>query len=158
MKKISISYGVAILICLLLLIACDKQLIFQDSEAIPSSGWYTDDIVDFSVSINDTTQIHEMYLMVRNTTDYPYRNLFIFLDIEFPDNKTLIRDTIECVLASSDGKWTGKGFGKIRSNEFLFRDDVWFPYQGTYTFRMQHGMREEPLKGMSDIGIRILRK
>jgi gliding motility-associated lipoprotein GldH len=157
MKKNCISYGMAILITLILTGGCNRQTVFQDNNIISSAGWYIDDTINFSVAINDTTQIHELYLMVRNTTDYPYRNLFIFLDIEFPDKRTL-RDTIECILAKTDGQWRGKGFGKIRSNEFLFRDDVWFPSQGTYTFRMQHGMREEPLKGISDVGIRIQRK
>lgn len=157
MKNNCNSRGLAIIIILFLSGACNRQTVFQDNIAIPSSDWYIDDAFNFSVDINDTTQFHELYLMVRNTTDYPYRNLYIFLDIEFPDERTL-RDTIECMLANTDGQWTGKGFGKIRSNEFLFRDDVWFPKQGTYTFRMQHGMREEPLKGISDVGIHIQRK
>ncbi len=157
MKKNCNSCGLAIIIIMLLSVSCSRQTVFQDHEAIPSSDWFIDNKINFSVEINDTAQIHELYLMVRNTTDYPYRNLFIFLDIEFPDQRTL-RDTIECMLAKTDGQWTGKGFGKIRSNEFLFRDDVWFPMQGLYTFRMQHGMREEPLRGISDVGIRIQRK
>lgn len=143
--------------CMLLFGACNSQTVYQDNEAIPASGWDINNRIDFGVTMDDTTQLHELYLLVRNTTDYPYRNLYLFLDIEFPNQQTL-RDTIECILAHKDGQWTGKGFGKIRANEFLFRDDVWFPVSGNYTFRLQQGMREESLKGISDIGIRIDRK
>lgn len=150
-------FGMAFIICVLLFSGCNNKTVFQDSEAIPSSAWNIDNIIDFGVAIEDTVHLHELYLLVRNTTDYPYRNLYLFLDIEFPD-KRILRDTIECILANRDGQWTGKGFGSILSNSLLFRDDVWFPVAGTYTFRLQQGMREEALKGLSDIGIRIERK
>jgi gliding motility-associated lipoprotein GldH len=81
----------------------------------------------------------------------------LFLNIEFPDGTTL-RDTIECILAQRNGQWSGKGFGKIRSNSFLFRTNVWFPQPGNYVFRMEQAMRTELLEGIADIGLRIERK
>lgn len=120
-------------------------------------GWHQDDLIHFEVELADSVSLHELYLLVRNSTDYPYSNLYLFLDIEFPD-KRLLRDTLECILVQRDGQWTGKGFGKIRSNQFLFRDNVWFPNDGTYHFRIQHGMREDTLIGITDIGIRLDKK
>lgn len=137
--------------------ACARQTIYQDVQPIPAAGWQVDQLVAFEVEISDTIPLHELYMLVRNTTDYPYSNLYLFLDIVFPDNRVL-RDTLECMLAARDGSWTGKGFGKIRSNQFLFRDNVWFPQTGTYQFLVQHGMREDVLKGVSDIGIRLDKK
>lgn len=142
---------------LLMLSACGNQTVFQDTEAIPAAAWQADHVVHFEAEINDTVPLYELYLLLRNTTDYPYSNLFLFVDIEFPDRRTL-RDTLECILAERDGQWTGKGFGKIRSNRFLFRDNVWFPQAGTYHFRVQHGMREDVLHGITDVGLQIDRK
>ncbi len=142
---------------LLMLSACGNQTVFQTSEAIPEAAWKANHLIRFEVEINDTVPLHELYLLLRNTTDYPYNNLFLFVDIEFPD-KRMLRDTLECILADRGGEWTGKGFGKIRSNRFLFRDDVWFPQKGTYHFRIQHGMREEVLHGIADVGLQIDRK
>lgn len=136
---------------------CGRQTVFQDSSAIPTEGWNANHLLHFEMSLSDTVPLHELYLLVRNTTDYPYSNLYLFLDIEFPD-KHWIRDTLECMLVQRDGQWTGKGFGKIRSNQFLFRDDVWFPTPGSYRFRIQHGMRDDVLLGISDIGIRLDKK
>lgn len=137
--------------------ACSGKTAFQESKPVPASGWQAENPVEFSFTTADTTRLHQMYLTIRNTTDYPYSNLYLFLDIEFPDDRAF-RDTLECILAGKDGKWTGKGFGKMRSQAFLFRDEVWFPVAGTYTFRLQHGMREESLRGIADTGIRIDRK
>ncbi len=141
----------------LMLSACGNQTVFQTTEAIPEAAWQADHLIHFEAEINDTVPLHELYLLLRNTTDYPYSNLFLFVDILFPD-KRMLRDTLECILVDRHGEWTGKGFGKIRSNRFLFRDDVWFPQQGTYHFRIQHGMREEVLQGIADVGLQIDRK
>ncbi len=146
-----------ILMCLLLLFSCQTSVVFQQQKSIPSEGWHYLDSIIFEASIDDTVSLHAMRLDIRNTVDYRYSNLFIFLDIEFPDGK-LLRDTIECILADRQGNWTGKGFGKMRTNRFLFRDDVWFPQQGIYTIRVFQGMREDRLKGISDVGIRIEKK
>ncbi len=146
------------LVCLVVIFqACQRGVIYQDQRNLPSEGWDYQDGILFEVNIDDTLSLHELYLDVRNTTDYAYSNLFLFLEIEFPDSRTL-RDTIECVLADKRGQWTGKGLGHVRANRFLFRDDVWFPKKGVYRFRLYHGMRHELLDGLSDIGVRIEKK
>jgi len=151
-------YFILTLVALLLLAsACDTAVVFEEHQPIPSEGWHYKNLVVFEALVNDTTNLHNLYIDVRNTTDYGFSNFFVFLDIEFPDGN-LLRDTIECALADRTGKWTGKGFGKIRSNRFLFRTDVWFPIEGTYVFTIEQAMRREVLEGISDIGLRIEKK
>lgn len=147
----------SVVIALLFFASCDYGVAFEEYQSLPANGWPQEKALSFQTEMTDTLALHEMYLNVRNTTDYGYRNLYIFLDIEFPGG-TILRDTIECILADREGKWTGSGFGAIKSNRFLFRNEVWFPEQGTYTFTMHQAMREESLQGISDIGIRIERK
>ncbi len=154
--KRSVKQG-SIIFLWLIMAACQPNVTYHETRSLSSDGWDYRDGILFEAEISDTLALHELYLDVRNTIDYPYSNLFLFMEIEFPDNRTL-HDTIECVLADRRGEWTGKGIGQIRSNRFLFRDEVWFPVDGTYTFRIQHGMREEELEGLSDIGIRIEKK
>jgi gliding motility-associated lipoprotein GldH len=139
------------------LTGCRPSTVFDQSSPLPEQGWAAGDTIHFQAAMQDTLNLHEMYLTVRHTTGYPYRNLFLFLDIAFPDGR-ILRDTLECMLAEPSGRWTGKGFGHIKSHAFLFRDDVWFPAEGPYGFSLVHGMREDTLEGMADIGIRIERK
>ncbi|MBW6498160.1 MAG: gliding motility lipoprotein GldH [Bacteroidales bacterium] len=145
------------MMAMLLLSACDRQVVFEKNQAIPSEGWNYQDKIKFEAEVNDTASLHNLYINIRNTTDYGFSNLYLFLDIEFPDG-TALRDTIECLLADRTGQWTGKGFGKIRSNSFLFRTDVWFPEQGNYVFTMEQAMRTQLLEGIADVGLRIERK
>lgn len=145
------------LILAAMIMACQNAVLYQNQKPVPSDGWLYTDSVRFDVSIRDTVSLHKIYLDVRNTTDYKYSNLFLFLDIELPDGR-IFRDTLECKLADRRGQWTGRGFGAMRFNRFIFRDDVWFPVAGNYSFRVTHGMRDESLPGLADVGIRIEKK
>ncbi len=145
------------LVLLSVFVGCQQTVVYHEILNIPSGEWHYKDGLGFDVHIEDTLSLHELYLDIRNQTNYPYSNIFLFLEIQFPDGRSL-RDTIECILADQRGDWTGKGVGKLRSNRFLFRDDVWFPVPGTYSFQLYHGMRDEQLHGISDAGIRIRKK
>lgn len=146
-----------VLLWLPLLFSCDTSVVFQQQKAIPAEGWHYQDSVVLRAMVDDTLSLHTLHLDIRNSVDYRYSNLFVFLDIEFPRGR-ILRDTIECILADRQGNWKGSGFGRMRTNRFLFRDDVWFPEKGTYTFRIYQGMREDQLTGITDVGIRIEKK
>jgi len=141
----------------LFLVSCDRDVMFEQNIRIPESVWNLQDSLSFSVEISDTVSLHNMYVNIRNTTDYPFSNFFMFLDIRFPDGQ-LIRDTLEMELADRTGNWTGRGMGHIKANRFLFRTGVWFPQIGTYTLTMQQAMRIDALPGVSDIGLRITKE
>ncbi len=157
MKKTGLFKLLSLFAFALLLQACDQDVVFQQQQRLPAEGWHFEDCAQFEAEIRDSLSLHTMYLDVRNTTDYAYSNLYIFLDIEFPDQR-VFRDTIAAILADRRGQWTGSGFGHLRAQRFLFRDDVWFPSAGTYRFKICHGMRYDTLNGISDVGIRIERK
>ena len=139
------------------LLACNTQVVFEKNLPIDSKGWHFSEQMVFEHSFQDTTLLYNMFLNVRNNRSYPYSNFIVFFETEFPDGR-IYRDTIETVLADRTGKWTGSGFGNIKTNSFHFRRDVWFPLEGTYIFRIEQAMREEYLQGITDIGIRIERK
>ncbi len=137
--------------------ACKQGIVFEKSQSVNKDGWHYQDTVFFEHEFTDTLALYDIYLNVRNTDDYPYRNFYVFFETTFPDGR-VFRDTIETFLADRTGQWTGSGLGRTKSNSFHFRKDVWFPVEGEFTFSIQHAMREEYLEGISDIGIRIERK
>lgn len=136
---------------------CNEKIAFEDNFKTNEKGWSVDEKLIFEFEVKDTTQLYDIFLNARNTTDYGYSNLFIFFQTDFPDGR-VFRDTVEMIIADRQGKWTGKGFGKLKANSFLFRKDVWFPEKGIYEFTIQHAMREETLVGISDMGVRIEKK
>jgi gliding motility-associated lipoprotein GldH len=58
-------------------------------------------------------------------------------------------------LAEADGKWWGSGLGDIFSNQIKVMENVKFPRKGVYSFSVEQNMRDNPLLGIEDIGVRV---
>lgn len=135
-------------------ISCDKTLVYEKYKTIPEAGWHKDSLVVFNIPIEDTLQNHNLLINIRNETTYNYSNLWLFIEIEQPDGK-MLKDTFEIALADPSGKWFGKGTTGLKTRETIFRRNVTLPASGEYTVKIQHGMRQEMLKGIHDVGFRI---
>ena len=107
-------------------------------------------------SITDTVNSNNIYFTIRTGTSYPFQNIWLFVTTTSPAGKS-ITDTLQYILADEKGKWYGKGFGNIHELNLPFRTSVYFPKEGTFSFKIRHGMRTENLKGVYDIGLRIER-
>jgi gliding motility-associated lipoprotein GldH len=109
----------------------------------------------YQFTITDSFQYYKFYINVRNSTAYPYQNLYLFFSTQFPDSTVSI-DTLNCLLSDAYGRWTGKGSGRIKDNRFLLKPKVRFQQKGNYVFTVQQAMRDNNLKGITDFGITLL--
>jgi gliding motility-associated lipoprotein GldH len=137
-----------------ILISCDSNRVFDENIIVENNHWNVNNKLKFSVTIKDTVQRYNVYLKVRNAGEYPYSNLFLFLNTIFPDGR-ISRDTLELTLADYDGRWLGSGMGSVKFSKFLFRQGVTFRQQGRYIFELEQAMRVTELQGIRDIGLRI---
>lgn len=137
--------------------SCDKKRFFDESTKIPVNGWHKDSAAAFDLEISDTLQFYKFFINLRHNDNYRYSNFYLFLNTRLP-NGTYTRDTIEMTLADFTGKWVGKGFGTLRDNQILIRENLRFPRKGTYHFTIEQAMREEVLKGVENVGIRVERQ
>lgn len=135
-------------------VSCDRAAVYDQSVIIPNETWSSDSIATFSLPVADTVAAYDLYINLRNTTDYQFQNLYLFVDIHAPNGATL-RDTFECYLADDHGKWLGKGKGRIYDNRFLYRQSVKFSTKGDYRIQFQQAMRAENLKGLANVGVRM---
>jgi gliding motility-associated lipoprotein GldH len=134
--------------------SCDNSIMYEDIKHIEKAQWKASDTLYFHFTVTDTSQPYDFGFNVRNTTSYDYQNLYLFITAWYPGG-TWSRDTAECILAASDGRWFGKGMGKLKDSRFVFRKGVRFRRSGTYTISVNQAMRKDLLLGISDIGIRI---
>lgn len=144
------------LVFLTLFTSCDRSVFYEELKHVEKTEWKAADTLLFKFSITDTLQPYDLSFSVRNTTSYQFQNLYLFITAWYPD-RTWSRDTAECILAAPDGKWYGKGNGKIRDAHFLFRKEVKFRRAGEYTIGVNQAMRTDNLPGISDIGIRLVK-
>ena len=82
-------------ITLFLFISCDEKRVYEKNNEISDGIWNIDEKISFDVDIKDTVSLHNFYINIRNTGAYPYSNIFLFVNTEFPDGGKS-RDTVEC--------------------------------------------------------------
>jgi len=140
----------------LLLTSCGKKYLYDDVHTLPADGWNKNQKERFIFNVPDTTCTFLFYLDLRNEIDYRYSNLYVFMETQFP-NGNITRDTLECILAEPSGKWTGRGYGRLKENMILLNPTIKFPLKGSYTIDIEQAMRDEILEGITDVGIRIER-
>ncbi len=145
-------------ICIILFISsflfsCKQEAIYDQYQAIDNIAWEKDKEYYFTFHIEDNTTPYNVSFQLRNNNLYPYQNLWLFYSEEQPIGP-LVRDTIECVLADEYGKWYGSGISLYQSS-FPLRTNYTFPHKGQYTFSFRQGMRNDTLRGIQEIGLRI---
>ena len=151
----SILFQIFTIISIFVLItSCDNNALFDKFEPIPDSKWHKDSAVVFTIPVNDTLPAHNLLFNVRNEMDYNYSNLWLFIEIAGPGGVTE-KDTFEITLAGPSGKWLGEGFGSLKTRQTMYRRGYHFPEPGEYRIKIRHGMRQDVLTGISDVGFRV---
>ncbi len=144
-----------ILMSLVGLTSCSDNYFYQDVRNFDESKWAFDDPAVFEFSSQDTSSYLDFYLDLRNNNNYPYQNIYAFIEMKFPNDRTL-RDTLHYpYLASDEGKWLGKGIGGSHDNSIKYKHKKKLPLPGEYIIKVKHAMRDESLVGVERVGIHI---
>ena len=149
-----------ILVLILLVMSCDSNRVYDAYSSLPDQ-WHRDSIVQFEFNPPDTLNSYNLIVNLRNTDDYRYSNLFLILELNYPNGKT-IRDTLEYQMTAPDGTFLGKGFTDIKENKLWYKEDFVFEEDGTYRVNIAQAMRENGriqgltlLSGITEVGFRI---
>ncbi|MDR2914753.1 MAG: gliding motility lipoprotein GldH [Tannerella sp.] len=133
--------------------SCSKDTVYNEFQPVQQNVWDKHSEYFFNFEINDNSLPYNISLQLRNSDIYPYQNLWILFN-ELQPSEVFIKDTIEFMLADDFGKWTGNGI-TLFQNQIPIRKNYHFPDTGKYTISIQHGMRDDKLKGIEDIGLLI---
>ena len=157
------SYLLLGLVCLVLLTGCDSKAVYDVYKSVPSK-WNKDSIASFNFKAPDTTENYNLYVNLRNTNDYKFSNLFLIVELNYPNGKA-IKDTLEYKMAAPNGELLGSGFSDVKENKLWYRgydNSFKFSEQGDYNVSIQHAMRNNgeingvtDLEGITDIGFRV---
>lgn len=149
-------YILGLLSTIAMVSSCKFNSIYERSESIPKEEWNKNQAVKFEVPVTDTINGYKIMVNVRNSNEYRYSNLFLFITTSSPKGNS-VKDTLEITLANDKGKWLGTGFGGIWSVDAALRNDmiVRFPESGVYKIEIAQAMRDDVLRGIKDIGIKV---
>lgn len=146
---------------LFVLVSCDKNRVVDRYESIPDQKWHKDSIVSFTFNAPDTLQPYNLFINLRNNSEYRYSNLFLIANMNFPNGR-VISDTLEYRMAEPSGEWLGTGFGELKENKLWYKENIRFTEDGEYRIDLQQAMRKsgdpqgiEDLEGITEVGFRI---
>jgi gliding motility-associated lipoprotein GldH len=153
----AVRWYLPVFLMLLLFAGCtDRDKIHEQLHRVEETGWHSNDFLSFRFDVSDTTIPYNFYLDIRNSVDYPYANIFLFIRTILPDRR-IANDTLDIWLADPEGKWLGGGIGRYRDRRVLIMPSFMFPAAGEYVFELEHAMREPDLIGIAGAGIRVER-
>ncbi|EDP70926.1 putative gliding motility protein [Flavobacteriales bacterium ALC-1] len=146
-----------------LITSCDSKAVYDEYKSLPSQ-WHKDSVASFNFKSPDTTNNYNLYVNLRNTNDYKFSNLYLIVELDYPNGK-VVKDTLEYKMAAPDGELLGTGFSDVKENKLWYRgfdDSFKFNEDGDYTVKIQHAMRNngdvngvDNLEGITDVGFRV---
>lgn len=141
-------------------ISCDETRVFDAYKTLPGK-WHKDSVVSFKFTPPDTINDYNLFINLRNNSDYRYSNLFLITKMHFPNGK-VISDTLEYEMTKPNGEWLGTGFGEVKENKLWYKENIRFTETGTYKIDISQAMRKsgnieaiEKLEGVTEVGFRI---
>ena len=151
MRKTVVLSLLLALVCLLG--SCSDGVVYEKIHTIKGEKWQKDQPVVCEFEVEDSTVFYTIYMDIRNSVDYPYQNLFVFMDSQSPSGQ-VSRDTLEFILADVYGNWKGKG-SRLKDKQYFFYPKVRFPNCGKYKFTFYQAMREDELLGIANFGMTV---
>jgi len=135
--------------------ACDNPNAVVDVQfPIPEGNWTYTKKISVPVKVEDIRSNYHVYINLRHTADYNYSNIFIRVKQLNPTKKSKVFRK-EFTLAKPDGEWLGTGSGNLYVYHLPIYQNYRFPQKGTYVFELEQNMRDNPLREISDVGLRV---
>ncbi len=141
----------------LLLAACGRgERDYSRWTELPADGWaYGDTLLllpaDTTLADNVSLVERRLTLGLVHSSAYPYSNLW--LEVTYPGDGRIYRDTVNIPLADIYGRWLGAGFGSSYQTEVTLspRTDI----DVTRPVAVRHIMRLDTLRHIERLGVAL---
>lgn len=134
---------------------CGPINLYEKQAVIPAQEWFYDYNPQFKFTISDTVSPYQVYLVLRHTDQYQYKNIWLQLGTQAPGD-TMSFQKINLVLGNDKTGWEGTGMDdifEVRKN--ISPGPLSFKKAGEYTFSVAQIMRQNPLHHVMNVGLRI---
>lgn len=125
---------------------------------LKKNEWFINKSLNYTFEINDEATLYNISLLVRNTSAYPYYNLYTKYELRDEKGNVLKSKLEEVILFDpKSGKPFGDGLGDIYDHKYKFAtlSNLKFPAKGKYKLKLIQYMRQDPLKGLVSVGINV---
>ena len=145
------------------LVSCNDNSVFDRYKTVGKT-WHKDSIVQFDLPQLELSKQYNLFITLRDNSDYKYNNIFLIVSLQQPNKQTKV-DTLEFEMANPDGSLMGDGFSDIKENKLVYKLNESFKLKGKYKLKIQQAVRETGkinpdinLQGITEVGLRIENK
>ena len=143
-----------VLITSLLLCSCKQVELYERLVNIPEAKWQRSFVPTYKFDITDTSRYYRVYVVLRHSNSYLYRNIWLNVGIRNPQD-SMRTQSFDLPLATGE-KWLGTGMDDIFERRVLLLPrPVKFNKTGSIEFTLQQQMRIDPLPHILQAGIRV---
>ncbi|MDE6801012.1 MAG: gliding motility lipoprotein GldH [Phocaeicola sp.] len=141
---------------IIILAACQSDIVYHSYKPVPLDGWNQSDTIVYTLPNYIPTGNYEVKIGIRYQESYPYRDLWLGISHNTEDTLTYITDTLQLFLVDEVGNKTGNGPCGLYQCDLPYKASLHFCMEGnTRTFRIVHIMTDNPLIGITDVGIQL---
>ena len=147
---------IALVAALLTLGSCNRdQVLYEQFYDIADGRWSYGQTYDFEFPVDDTTGVFRLLVFFDFDTEYNWENFYANLRTQFPGD-SVRSDIISFEFANSAGEWYGDCSSESCRLTIPLQEKVRFPNIGTYRISFEQYMRQETVRGINSIGLKLV--
>lgn len=140
----------------IILFSCNLSSgVFEKNFAIPDQAWQSSVKPDIGFTIKDTASLYNIFFVIRHSDAYNYNNIWIRASLDRQEESDMKSQQYDLSLATNDRGWLGSAMDDIYEARLLIQPRIRFKRPGDYHIILEQIMREDPLKHVLDVGIRL---
>ena len=143
-----------IIILPVLFISCGPNKL-AEAKINVEDGWHDGEQLSINFNSTDSSQVYDLVLDVKHSTEYAFQNLYIKVTNDLPDGSGNER-IVSLELADKKGKWEGKCSGKKCTAEIPLQERFYFPQVGDYTITVEPYMRTEVVEQLISVQLSVV--
>ncbi|MBL7728948.1 MAG: gliding motility lipoprotein GldH [Dinghuibacter sp.] len=156
MKKLFPFFLPVYLLATASLFSCGKINVYEKHASVPGFAWERTFKPEFRFENTSADSRYRIYLVVRHANAYRYSNLWVKLGIT-PKGDSTQTEEFNIPLTNDNQAWAGTGMDDIFTlrRELRFQKIRLDKNISNCTFTLEQVMRDNPLKHIMNIGLRI---
>ncbi len=131
--------------------------VFEKDVTLPGQQWESSYKPTFSFDIRDqdTANRYDVYLVLRHTDAYEFNNIWIRGQVKLPGDTAIHSERYDMPLGNNEKGWLGSGMDDIWEQRVWIQHSTKFARPGSYSITLEQLMREDPLKHVLNVGVRV---
>lgn len=142
------------LVSYIMLTGCDGNFVYEVNKPLKDEAWSYENVQTFEAEIKDTAVHYNIYVNLRHSFHFDWRNVWVNIETTFPDGNKVSK-RVNLLLSEADGKWFGECTGDNCDIQIPIQENAIFPQQGIYKFSIVQDMRVNPLVNIRSVGMKV---